>query len=48
MKLPRGLSFSLSRFLGVDRAKRRIARATGVPLTRQGRRNKLGRILGMK
>ena len=48
MKLMRGLNFSLSRFLGVDVIKRRISRKTGIPLTRQGRRNKLGRILGMK
>ena len=48
MKMTRGLNFSLSRFLGIDVVKRRVARATGIPLTRQGRRNKLGRILGMK
>jgi hypothetical protein len=48
MKLMRGLNFSWRRFLGIDQAKRRIARKTGIPLTRQGRRNKLGRCLGMK
>lgn len=48
MGLIRGLSFSWSRFLGVDRLKRRIARATGIPTTRAGRRAKLGKMLGMK
>lgn len=48
VKLGPGLTFSWKRALGIDRVKRRISKATGVPLTRQGRRNKLGRILGMK
>jgi hypothetical protein len=48
MKLPRGLSFSLSRALGVDVLKRRIARKTGIPLTRSGRQRKIGRMFGMK
>jgi hypothetical protein len=48
MRLARGLHFSPARFFGIDKVKRRIAKATGVPLTRQGRRNKLGRLLGMK
>jgi hypothetical protein len=34
--------------LGVTKAKRRIAKATGIPTTRQGRRAKLGRLFGIK
>jgi hypothetical protein len=48
MKLVRGLTFSPSRFLGIDRVKRGVAKAIGIPTTRQGRRSKLGRLLGMK
>ena len=48
MKLPRGFQFSLSRALGVDVLKRRIARKTGIPLTRAGRQRKIGRMFGMK
>ncbi|MFM9084493.1 MAG: hypothetical protein ACKOQ7_11580 [Actinomycetota bacterium] len=48
MKLGPGLTFSWKRALGLDRVKRRISRATGVPLTRSGRRAKLGRFLGMR
>ncbi len=36
--------FSWTRLLGVTRAKQRIARATGIPLTRSGRQRKVGRI----
>lgn len=43
-----GLTFSWRRALGVTAAKRRIARVTGVPTTRSGRRNKFGRKLGVK
>jgi hypothetical protein len=39
----RGFSFSWKRALGVSAVKGRIARATGVPLTRSGRQRKLGR-----
>ena len=48
MKLGPGLSFSWKRALGVTKAKRSIARATGIPTTRSGRRNKLGLWMGMK
>lgn len=48
MKLGPGLSFSWKRAVGVTAAKRRVARATGVPTTKSGRRAKLGRLLGMK
>lgn len=38
-----GVSFSLSRALGVDQLKRRIAKETGVPTTRSGMEKKIGR-----
>jgi hypothetical protein len=48
MKLGPGLTFSWKRALGVTAAKRKVSRATGIPLSRTGRRNKLGKFLGMK
>ena len=48
MKLFPGLTFSWKRALGVTAAKRKISRATGIPLTRQGRRAKLGKWMGMR
>ena len=48
MKLGPGLTFSWKRALGVTKAKRSIAKATGIPTTRSGRQAKLGRWLGMK
>ncbi|CAB4785289.1 unannotated protein [freshwater metagenome] len=48
MKLGPGLTFSWKRALGVTKAKRKISRAAGIPLTRSGRRSKLGRWMGMK
>ena len=47
-KLIPGLSFSWKRALGVTRAKRSIAKTTGIPTTKSGRRSKLGRVLGIK
>lgn len=41
MKIP-GLSFSLSRALGISAAKQKVARATGIPTTRQGLERKVG------
>lgn len=41
-----GFSFSWKRATGITAAKRRISRATGVPLTRSGRRAKVGRLAG--
>lgn len=41
-----GLSFSLKRALGVSNAKRRIAKATGIPTTRAGRQRKAGKAMG--
>ena len=43
-----GLSFSWTRALGVTSVKRKIAKATGIPTTKQGRRNKIGKMLGIK
>ena len=48
MKILPGLTFSWKRALGVTAAKRKISRATGIPLTRSGRRRKLGKWLGMR
>jgi hypothetical protein len=44
----RGLSFSWKRALGITSAKRKIAKATGIPTSKAGRRNKLARLLGIK
>lgn len=46
-KIP-GLTFSWKRALGITKAKRKISKATGIPTTKSGRRNKIGRILGIK
>lgn len=43
-----GLSFSWKRAIGVTSAKRKIAKATGIPTTKQGRRAKLGKLFGIK
>ena len=43
-----GLTFSLKRATGVTKIKQEIAKATGVPTTKQGRRNKIGKIFGIK
>ena len=48
MKLGPGLTFSWKRALGITSAKRKISRATGIPLTRSGRQRKLGKWLGMR
>ena len=39
-----GVSFSWKRAVGITQAKQRFARATGIPTTKQGMRNKLGRL----
>ena len=43
VKLGPGLSFSWKRALGVTKAKRRVSKKTGIPLSRGGRRMKLGK-----
>lgn len=48
MKLGPGLTFSWKRALGITALKRKISRKTGIPLTRSGRRQKIGKIMGMK
>jgi len=37
--------FSWSRFLGVSAAKARISRKIGIPLSRSGRQQKIGRMV---
>lgn len=37
-----GLSFSLKRALGVTALKQKVAKATGIPLTKQGLERKIG------
>ena len=44
IKIP-GVSFSLSRVLGIDKIKRQIARETGIPTTRSGLEKKIGRMI---
>ena len=41
MKIP-GLSFSWKRAVGITAAKRKIARTTGIPTSRQGLERKVG------
>ena len=41
MKIP-GLSFSLKRAVGVTAIKQKVAKATGIPLTKQGMERKIG------
>lgn len=40
-----GLSFSAKKAFGVTKAKRKIAKATGIPTTKSGRQRKAGKIL---
>ena len=41
MKIP-GLSFSLKRAVGVTAIKQKVAKAIGIPLTKQGLERKVG------
>lgn len=41
-KIP-GTSFSVRRAIGVDKIKRCISKATGIPTTKQGLERKIGR-----
>ena len=41
MKIP-GLSFSLKRAVGITAVKQKIAKKTGIPLTKQGLQRKIG------
>ncbi len=44
MRILPGLSFSLSRAIGLAAAKGRLSRRIGIPLTRSGRERKIGRL----
>ena len=44
IKIP-GLTFSWKRALGITKAKRSIAKATGIPTTKAGRKRKAERTL---
>ena len=44
MKIP-GLSFSWKRAIGITQAKQKLARTTGVPMTKQGLEHKIGNVL---
>lgn len=43
-----GFSFSLKRAIGISSAKSKISKTTGIPLTRQGRQKKIGKLFGIK
>jgi hypothetical protein len=40
-----GFSFSLSRLIGLAALKGKIARSTGIPLTKLGRQRKVGQFI---
>lgn len=42
MALISGLSYSLKRAVGVTKLKQKVARATGIPTTKQGLERKIG------
>ncbi len=44
MKIP-GLSFSWKRAVGITKVKQKVARATGIPTTRQGVERKVGKMM---
>ncbi len=45
IKIP-GVSFSAKRALGVTSAKRKISRATGIPMSKAARQRKAGQLMG--
>lgn len=45
-RLPPGVSFSLSRAIGLTKVKRQASSELGVPLSRQARQRRLGASLG--
>ena len=47
-KLIPGLSFSWKRALGITKAKRSWAKFTGIPTTKSGRHQKVGRMFRIK
>ncbi len=38
----RGFTFSWKRFVGITQAKQKIARETGIPMTKSGMERKIG------
>ena len=44
MKIP-GLTFSWKRALGITKVKQQIAKATGIPMTKQGVERKVGKMV---
>jgi hypothetical protein len=40
-----GVSFSWKRALGISAAKGKVSKAIGIPLTKEGRERKFGRLL---
>lgn len=40
--------FSWKRFFGITKLKRKISKATGIPLTKSGRQRKFGKFFGIK
>lgn len=47
LKIP-GLTFSWKRALGITKAKQKIAKVTGIPMSKAGRQRKVGKMLGIK
>lgn len=47
-KLIPGLSFSWKRALGITSAKRKVAKATGIPTTKAGRQRKFANLFKIK
>ncbi len=43
----KGLSFSTNKALGIANAKRKVAKATGIPTTKTGRQAKAGKLFGL-
>lgn len=43
-----GVSFSMNRALGITQAKRKVSKATGIPTTKAGRQQKIGKLFGIK
>jgi len=41
----RGFTFSWKRFVGITQAKQKIARETGIPMTKSGVERKIGAVI---
>lgn len=44
--MPPGVSFSISRALGLDKSKRQASQNLGIPLSKQARQRKAGAAMG--